>query len=76
MTVGLKLALPWREEVEVTSSNIGTKTKTSKFFLSETGGHTALIFCMKNLLVDLYQGWSHDVPGIKRGPARVSQVCT
>ena len=43
--------------------------KSLKIFFSETRRHRALIFCMKRLLVDLYQDCSFDVPGVKTGPA-------
>ena len=43
--------------------------KSLKIFFSETRRHTALIFGMYHLLVDLYQDCSYDVPRVKTGPA-------
>ena len=42
--------------------------KSLKIFFYENRKHTALIFGMFYLLVDLYQDCSYDVPGVKTGP--------
>ena len=48
--------------------------KSLKIFFSEIRKHRALIFGMYHLLVDLFQDCSYDVPGVKTGPTRGSQV--
>ena len=45
------------------------RRKTLKFFFSETRKCRALIFGMKHLLVDLYQDFSYDAPGVQTGLA-------
>ena len=45
------------------------RRKTLKFFFSETGKCSALIFGMKHLLVYFYQDCSYDTPGVKTGLA-------
>ena len=47
----------------------GKKMKSLKIFFSETRRRRALIFGMWHLLVDLYQVYSNDAPGVKTGPA-------
>ena len=44
----------------------GKKRKTLKFFFSESGRLRALICgtCMQHLLVDPYQVYSYDAPGV------------
>ena len=59
---------PWVKTVPtplVTSLNLGTKTETSKFLLSETIWRRALIFDMSH---HLYQSCTYDAPGVKTGP--------
>ena len=43
--------------------------KNSKIFFSETTGHTALIFCMWQLLMVLYINCASHAPGVKFGHA-------
>ena len=45
------------------------RRKTLKFFFSEARKCRALIFGMMHLLVDVYQDFSYDAPGVKTGLA-------
>ena len=58
---------PWGQDWPrpgVTNLSIGTKKAT--FFFFEPGRSTALIFSMYHI-VDLYQFYSYDTPGVKTG---------
>ena len=65
MPLGPKLAPHWGSQVRTYEQ----RRQTSKFFFSETGRPRAFIFGLWHLLVDLYQAYLYDAPGVRTGPA-------
>ena len=65
MPLGSNLARPRRLIVSIDL----LWEKNSKIFISETTGHTALIFCMWQWLMVLYINCASHAPGVKFGHA-------